>query len=226
MKYIELERIISQPRLDRYLVACGNSKIRTKKLYNINLRLSQSFYPVLNLFEIILRNEIHYNLSNHFSNPNWVITEKNGFMNDSSLTSSSYFLKKQVEKAERKIRRRNSRITAGKIIAEPSLGFWTSLFEVHHYRLIGGSVIGCFPNKSRRINRRALEIRLSKIRDFRNRVYHNEPICFRGNSIDFQQAEKVKEDIFDILSWMNINTKQYVEMYNTIDSKISIGKRI
>lgn len=226
MKYQDLEYLISQPRLYRYLLVCGNSKGKAQKLYRANLRIAQAFYPVLNLFEVGLRNVLHYRLSAHFGNPNWIITEKNGFMNDASLRPSRFYLKNQVNKAERKLRRQHSTITSGKIIAEQTLGFWTSLFEPHHYRLIRGTTINSFPNKPASVNRSVICRKLQNIRDFRNRVYHNEPICFNGSNIDFQIAENVKIDIYDLLEWISDETKEYIESYDNIDSKILIGRRL
>ena len=82
-----------------------------------------------------------------------------------------------MEKAERTIRRKGGTISSGKVISEQSFGFWTSLFETHHYRLIGGVIIHCFPNKPNNVNRSVIAQKLNRIREFRNRVYHNEPIC-------------------------------------------------
>ncbi len=226
LKYEDLENLISQPRLDRYLTACGNSKIKAKKLYKANLRVSQAFYPILNLFEIILRNKIHYKLSEHFENPDWIIAEKTGFMNDNSLRPSRFYLKNQVLKTERKLRQRRSTITAGKVIAEQTFGFWTTLFETHHYRLIRGIIINCFPHKPAIANRSTISVKLQKIRDFRNRIYHNEPICFRRNNIGFSNAENIKNEIYDLLLWIDYNAQTYVQNFDNIDGKIRIGNGI
>lgn len=226
MKYQDLEYLISQPRLYKYLTVCGNSKVKAQKLYRANLRIAQAFYPVLNLFEVILRNVVHYRLSAHFANPNWIINEKNGFMSNQTLRQSRFYLKSQVNKAESKLRRRGRTITSGKIIAEQTFGFWTSLFEPHHFRLIQGTIINSFPNKPTFVNRGVICQKLQNIRDFRNRVYHNEPICFNGLNIDFQIAERIKIDVFDLLEWISHEAKEYVETYDNIDSKILIGKKI
>ena len=61
-------------------------------------------------------------------------------MCNNSLRPSRFFLKYSIDKAERTIRRKGGTVSSGKVIAEQSLGFWTSLFEPHHYRLIGGVV--------------------------------------------------------------------------------------
>ena len=68
--------------------------------------------------------------------------------------------------------------------------------------------------------------KLQNIRDFRNRVYHNEPICFNGLNIDFQIAENIKIDVYDLLEWISNEAKEYVESYDNIDNKILIGRRI
>lgn len=226
MEYNKLEYYLSQPRLNRFLLASGNSKTKAQKLYRANLRVAQSFYPVLNLFEIFLRNIFNYQVSAHFANPNWIITEKNGFMNDHSLHTSRFFLKNSILSAERTIRRKGGLVTAGKVVAEQSFGFWTSLFDTHHYRLIGGIVIHSFSNKPAGINRSAISQKLNRIREFRNRVYHNEPICFNGNAIDFTYAENIKDEIYEMLNWIDADLKDYVEYFDAIDNKISIAKQI
>lgn len=222
MEYSKLEYYLSKPRLDRFLIATGNSKTKAQKLYRINLRVAQSFYPILNLFEIFFRNIVYYQVSSHFTNPNWIIAEKTGFMNRRSLRPSRFYLKNSVLKAERKILRKGRIVTPGKVIAEQSFGFWTSLFDTHHYRLIGGVVIHCFPNKPTNVNRNVLSLKLNRIREFRNRVYHNEPICFNGNSVDFSKARNIKQEIYELLEWIDADLSDYVEYFNAIDAKINM----
>ncbi|MGU9937991.1 hypothetical protein ACNFNZ_05345 [Empedobacter brevis] len=226
MEYNKLEYYLSQPRLNRFLLASGNSKIKAQKLYRANLRVAQSFYPILNLFEIFLRNTCNYQVSSHFANPNWIITEKNGFMSDVSLTASRFYLKKSIINAEKSIRRKGKIITAGKVVAEQSFGFWSSLFDTHHYRLIGGIVIHLFNHKPTRVNRSILSQKLNKVREFRNRVYHNEPICFNGNAICFAYAENIKNEIYELLNWIDPDLTNYVEYFDAIDNKINIAKNI
>jgi hypothetical protein len=226
LQYSKLELYISKPRLDRYLIACGGCQNKTQELYQANLKIAESFYSVLNLFEIFLRNRINIELSNHFKNPNWIIKEKNGFMDNASLTPSKFFLKNQVITAERRITIRGKKITSGLVIAEQSLGFWTSLFDTHHYKLLSGSIIHCFPNKPHTIQRKQINIILDEIREFRNRIYHNEPICFKSNSIDFSEALRIKSDIFNILNWMDADLSSYVSKFDSIDSNINQALKI
>ena len=220
MKYKKLEHFVSLPRLDRFLTACDGSKTKAQELYKANLRVAESFYPIMHLFEIFLRNTINYKLTEYFGNPDWIVIEKNGFMSDVTLKPSKYFLKKQIESAEIRVKRRGGTITAGKIIAEQMLGFWTSLFDTHHYRLLSGSIIHCFPNRPSDVQRKEINLKLDKIREFRNRVYHNEPVCFNGNKIDFTEAKEIKKEIFEILSWIDPDIANYLNQFDNVDIKI------
>ncbi len=220
MEYSKLEYFISQPKLERFLIATDNSKSKAQQLYRINLRVSQAFYPILNLFETFIRNTINNQVAAHFANPNWIITERMGFMSHPSLHASRYYLKNSVTKSERLIIRKGGTVSSGKVIAEQSFGFWTSLFESHHYRLIGGVVIHCFPRKPNNVNRSILSQKLNRIREFRNRIYHNEPICFDGNNVDFSLAERIRDEILEMLSWMDAGLDSYVRYFDGVDSKI------
>lgn len=212
--------------MKRFLEATRNSTSKAQQLYKINLRVSQSFYPILNLFEIFLRNCVNYQVAAHFANPNWIISEKNGFMNNSSLAPSRFYLRSSINNAERSIRRKGGTLSSGKVIAEQSFGFWTSLFEAHHYRLIGGVVIHCFPHKPSSVNRSVISQKLNRIREFRNRVYHNEPICFEGFNIDFGLAESIRNEVFELLSWIDPDLSKYTEYFDGINSKIQLAEKI
>jgi len=220
MKYHILEKYASKLRMNRFYVATG-SKSRAIDLYQVNLQVSQAFYPVLNLTEIFLRNSLYACIENYFSNPDWIITEKNGFMNDPSLAKSNYYLKNCVVSAENKMIKKKISISAEKVLAEQSFGFWASLFEPDHYKLIGGSIIHSFPHKPSQVNRKVILSLLCKIRDFRNRIYHNEPVCFNGTSVDFSYAVQIKNDLFYILDWLEPDIKKYVQQFDNIDEKIN-----
>lgn len=217
MHYSKLEQFVSKPRLDRYLVACSNSRDRAQKLYEANILVAQAFYPILNLFETFLRNSINEKLTSHFGDTAWIINEKTGFMDDISL-APKYYLKNQVLSAERNTR---GTITPGKIISEQPFGFWTSLFEPKHYTLISGYTIRCFPNKPTHVNRLIIYTTLKDIREFRNRVYHNENICFNNITIDFTNAEHIKTKIYHLLDWMDVDLKNYVTQFDKVDVEIT-----
>jgi hypothetical protein len=217
MNYHKLEKFVSKPRLDRYLVACGNMRERAQRLYEANIIVAQAFYPILNLFETFLRNAINEKLASHFGDAAWIITEKRGFMDNISL-APKYYLKNQVLSAEKNTR---GTITPGKIVAEQPFGFWTSLFEPKHYALISGSLIHCFPYKPPYVNRLIIHTTLKDIREFRNRVYHNENICFNNITIDFTNAQRIKSEIYRLLEWMDVELKNYTKQFDKVDAEIT-----
>jgi hypothetical protein len=235
MKFQKVRLYLSSQRIDRYLIATGTSKTRAVRLYKANLKIAQSFHPLLGALEVILRNRINTILVAHFSDPDWIINQKTGFMVDPSLTHidrrtrrrvTNDFLKSSVEKSERRFRRLRVPITSGKIIADQSLGFWTDLFEVHHYRLLLGRPIQVFNNLPSGHGRSDACDRLNKIRQFRNRVNHNEPICFNGAVIDFTYVEQVYDAITEILTWVDPELVKWVKDMDTVRIKIANAKTI
>lgn len=56
------------------------------------------------------------------------------------------FLRTSAEAADRRFRRLGIPVSAGRIIAEQFLGFWTEIFEAKYYRLLQGRPIQVFQN--------------------------------------------------------------------------------
>lgn len=214
-------KYLSRPRYNRYLVATGNQNDRAKKLYSANIRLAQAFHPILSQFEVVLRNSLNFSLTNHFSDPDWIINQKRGFMSNASLRTSHFFLKTSIQKTELKLTRRRIPITAGKIISDQNFGFWLSFFLSHHYSLVGGVPIHIFPYKPLNENRASIYSKLDEIRSFRNRVNHCEPICFLGHNIDCTEALEVRTKIYQLLEWIDPKLISFFEQFDNIQSKIN-----
>jgi hypothetical protein len=224
MKFKDFKNYFSSARVNRYLLATGNSKSKAIKLYKANLKTAQAFHPLLGVFEVILRNRLNDILASHFSDPNWIMNQKTGFMSDPSLRftykrtgqlKTNDFLKREINKAEKRLQKTNTPITSGKIIAEQTLGFWTDLFEVHHYRLLKGKPIQVFNSLPAGHGRKEVNDELDKVRRFRNRINHNEPICFNGNNIDFTEAMEVHKSIINLLTWID---PEIIKLISDIDT--------
>jgi Abi-like protein len=235
MKFQKIRLYLSSQRIDRYLIAAGNKKTRAVKLYKANIKIAQAFHPLLGILEVALRNRINTILSAHFTDPDWITNQKSGFMIDPSLTHidrrtgrrvTNDFLKSSIEKTERRFKRLGIPVTSGKIIADQTLGFWTDLFEVHHYRLLLGRPIQIFNHLPSGHGRSEVCDRLNKIRQFRNRINHNEPICFNGNVIDLTYVEGVYDSIIDILAWIDSDLINWIKNVNSVASKIANAKTV
>ncbi len=214
-------KYLSGPRYNRYLTATGNNNSRAERLYTANIRLAQSFHPILNQFEVVLRNSINLILSSHFTDPDWIITQKTGFMRNSSLRSSNYFLKTSIQKTEIKLARRGIPITSERIISDQTFGFWLAFFLSHHYSLVGGQPIHIFPYKPLTENRAGIYNKLDEIKNFRNRVNHCEPLCFIGYNIDCSHALDVRTKIYDLVGWIDPGLVPFFKRIDSIQSKIT-----
>ena len=224
---IELRnKYLSRPRYNRYLNATANNSERAKKLYNANIRLAQAFHPMLSQFEVILRNSLNLILSAHFTDPDWIINQKVGFMRHPSLRSSHFFLKTCVQKTENKLTRRAIPITGGKVISDQTFGFWLALFLSHHYSLIGGQPIHIFINKPTAENRASIYGKLDDIKSFRNRVNHCEPLCFVGHNIDCSFALDIRTKLYSLIEWIDPDMVPFFESMDNIQNKINQIMRI
>lgn len=74
---------------------------------------------------------------------------------------------------------------------------------MHHYRLLRGKPIQIFKGLPAGYGRKEVIDELNRVRRFRNRINHNEPICFNGNNIDFTGAMRVHQSIQNILTWID-----------------------
>ena len=58
MTFSDFQHILSDERLNRYLVACDSHTRKTMTLYRLNLNLSQEVFTLLSCFEVAIRNAI------------------------------------------------------------------------------------------------------------------------------------------------------------------------
>jgi len=231
LDYNNIQKYISSSRLQGYEWVCNGNNRKTLKLYQTNLRLSQAFYPLLSLCEVILRNALNEELTNYFKDTEWLKNQLNGFMNHSSLTfidkrtgqqKANLFLQKSVNNT---IRDLGKNATQCKIIADLNFGFWTALFDKTHYAILKGCPIQIFPNLPTGANRRQVYQMLLRIRDFRNRIYHNEAIIFskdtNGNPVfDITHAQTIYSDIHDFFSWLNLDFRCWTKRIDNINFEI------
>jgi len=209
-----IDSYLSQARFQRYRDLCNNNDKKAIQLYKANIRLSQSFYPLLTILEISLRNSIDNFYSNYFSDPNWMRNQKNYFMSDPLLWGNDY-MKRKVTEAENK---HGTNITHGRIIAEQTFGVWVCFFQKSYYKTLSGSSIRVFQNLPPEIKRRNIYKRLDSIRMFRNRIYHYEPICFKEhNNINYFNLEKTILNYTYILEVMNWISEELVQMVSDLD---------
>lgn len=227
-----LENVFSKPRLQSYLASQKANPQKAVALYRQNIALARSFYPILSSLEVALRNSIDKQCSAHFADPDWLTNQKTGFMVDPRLTytlrgrqRTNNFLKKSVEDAESKLIRQGRPVTQGRIISELTFAFWTELFAKTHYSLLKGVPIRAFANLPSTVKRHQVYRTLTDIRQFRNRIYHNEPICFLNGACDLNPAALVRDQIVELLGWLSPILPEWVSEIDDSDLELIMTEK-
>ncbi|MBP3214548.1 MAG: hypothetical protein J6M19_06935 [Bacteroidaceae bacterium] len=114
-------------------------------------------------------------------------------------------MKKEVEKSEKTLLVKRRNVTAGRVIAELNLGFWNSLYETHHYALLQGVPCTIFRGLPTGYGRKEVNAIIQDIRIMRNRVSHNEPLCFDNRQFDMTYVKQMYVLIYDFFTWINPN---------------------
>ncbi len=233
MDYKNFEFHFSKPRVARYLQSVGDDQAKAIALYKANLKLSKAFHPLLSVLEVSLRNSVNDALSIYFNDPEWIINQQAGFMVDPTLTiykagqAVSYdFILQAVSKSSAKIRKRGLRVTSGRIIADQTLGFWSELFSTHYSRILKGQPLKAFARLPAGIGRKEVHGKLEKVRFFRNRIFHNDPVCFDNTVVSFQQVEEIYSIIGELLAWQNVKIPAFVKEVDNVPLYLAEAKSI
>ncbi len=176
-----IEELLTPTRLSKY----GLTKPRDALRYHTyNIELSETFYPSIIHFEIVLRNKVDKIFSKYLGD-NWIF--------DSSLLTSRSFA--YVQEAQRRLHN-NGKDSADKnfIISELTLGFWTSFF-MEEYK---AEIWAKFPKILEEIFNKAKNPKLAEkravlnhIRNFRNKMFHASSIIHPNLRINPEQTHNL-----------------------------------
>ena len=189
----EAEQALSAARLRAYQGRGEPDTFNAIARYLWNAALCEALYPMLQAFEVALRNAIHDSLSEYYR-PEWLL--------DPHLFRRKEWeaiLKAQTSLAQQGKPVANSILNPDDLVAELMLGFWTGLF-VHAYdRSVVLPVIRRrlkgFPSVMR--TRDGLYKRFDRVRFLRNRVAHHEAIWH------WQDLPQRHADIVDYTRYLN-----------------------
>lgn len=209
MRFEEFRNIMSQPRMNRYLLAVGNDSRKAMTLYRKNLKLSQEMFTIVSCFEVALRNAIDTHYKNLYGNE-WLkdFISRGGKFDVPRCRRTKEIIKEAKVKL-------NSAYTHSKLVAELDFGLWRYLFAQPQFYAGGQNLLQIFPSKPRstpsiQYNQAFIFNELAKINDIRNRIVHHEPICFQpGNPIiDTTYTRQNYNLILQLFRWMNINESE------------------
>lgn len=208
-----IERVISIERLEPYLRHHGNNLDKAILHYKSNIAVSESFYPLLAVLEIGVRNCMDYQLSKRFDDKYW-------FENYEFIKIASRYQIDQIATARSNILAQKKIITSGKMIAELSFGFWTSLLDVKFEMTLWKSLRLSFSNCPKQIRKRkTMSAKFNGIRKLRNRIFHHEAIAWDLNALD-----TYKNEILEGIEWLDKGMLEWVGELNHVDATIENNK--
>ena len=215
MKHNKLffEKVFSEKRMERYFILYPNDESRAVKHYQSNIKLTEAFYTSLSVLEVALRNALSRELKTMTGRDDWYVI----FANTPGLTN----LNKYITQASKQIVGRHEQITTSKIIAELTLGFWVSLLNAEYERLLWKDLRRAFPyipKKDRK--RKNVSAPLNRFRAFRNRVFHNESICW-----NMKKVQEIHDELLLVLEWINMDLPEWlkeIDRFENVQEQIKI----
>lgn len=227
MKYTDFEYLMSVPRLSRYLIGCGNQKRKAMTLYRANLRLSQEFFSVLSVFEVVLRNKIdsHYRAiyAPIIGSNEWLLHAAN---------PGGFFATGHTPKTQQSILTAigdlGGTYTHNKLIAELTFGFWRFQFGPREFSAAGSTLHQIFVNRPHGTSHTTIFNKLKLVNNIRNRIAHHEPICFdtMGNNISTTYVLSHYREIEELLFWLDIDASDLFYGIDGIRKEVDFINRL
>ena len=199
--------------MERYFILYPNDESRAVKHYQSNIKLTEAFYTSLSVLEVALRNALSRELKTMTGRDDLYVI----FANTPGLTN----LNKYITQATKQIAGRHEQITTSKIIAELTLGFWVSLLNAEYERLLWKDLRRAFPyipKKDRK--RKNVSAPLNRFRAFRNRVFHNESICW-----NMKKVQEIHDELLLVLEWINKDLPEWlteIDRFENVQEQIKI----
>jgi len=140
MRYSDFASIMTNARMNRYLLACGGNTRKAMTLYRKNLQLTQELFTVISCFEVALRNAIDATITPSLGN-DW--------LRDAAAIGGAF----DTQRCRLTKVNINDTITKlhvyshYKLVAELGFGFWRFMFAQHQFNATGRVLLRVFPSK-------------------------------------------------------------------------------
>lgn len=181
-----LTEVISPLRLGTYLNAAGHDAERAVRLYLWNAQVGEAFHIPIQSVEVGFRNRVSDGLAAHFG-ANW-------WQDARFLALAERKRHDDIDLVKRRLISKGKAVETGQIIAGLSFGFWVAMLDGrYHPGLWSRRLVEAFPHMPRSINRRVVHREVREIAEFRNRIWHHEPIFRRDLSSDYSRCMTVME---------------------------------
>ena len=191
--------------MERYFCIHNDEK-RAILHYQSNIELAESFYPCVSILEVALRNAISRELETMTGREDWYTI----FPSTPGLNN----LNRYITQASKQIIGRHETVTPSKIVAELTLGFWVSLFNAEYERILWKPLRRAFPYLPKNLRQRKyVSAPLNSFRAFRNRVFHNESICW-----SMKRISEIHNQLYTIMGWINKDLPDWASSIDRVES--------
>ena len=213
MKFCELEQIVSEERLHRYLEACGGVRVKAITLYRRNTIASLEMFAVVGAFEVALRNAIDKVMTTNYGT-DWLRDAilPGGIFDIPQCRDHARIIRAAYDKLIRQ-----GRYTHTHLLSKMEFGIWKYMFSSPQFRASGRILLRILPNKSSstrdiQYNNTFVFNELDHLNSLRNRIAHHEPICFPTGlaTITTSYIELVYEKIIRLFKWLGIDADKYL----------------
>ena len=206
-----LTEAFSAQRLSKYIAYNHGDPEKTVMHYKANLRLAESLYISLSVFEVTLRNALARELQNLAGKEEWFDL----FYTTPELQP----LVTEIDKAKALIRNRGEKVTPDKILSEMTFGFWVMLLNSQYERVLWKSLRKAFPHLPKKDRQRKnVSAPCNTLRRLRNRIFHQEAICW-----DLYYLTCLHDNLITVLGWMNADMPAWlasIDPFNQVCSDI------
>ncbi|MGI3163744.1 hypothetical protein [Pseudooceanicola sp. 200-1SW] len=161
--------------------------------------MSEAFFPVLSASEVCLRNIVATRLIALYG-PHW--------WEDPAFLSQIDRGKRIVLTARDKLKSRGP-VTSGGMTAELNFGFWVNMLLARHETVFWPDLHGSFPHLPGEVTYARLFRRCNEVREFRNRIFHHEPILHRDLSKEYSQ-------IMELITWLSPEKARWIKQYSRV----------
>jgi len=194
-----IHKTLSEKRFARYMQRCENDAEKALKYYEFNSIMAQSCHIALESFEVILRNQIHNTFTKVFKTEEWY---------NVWLSSDKYSdFHKTIIDTKEKLLHREEEVKPSKMIAEFTLGFWVRMFNNKYENLLWKPLRNAFVEMPKKKKKRGnVAKKLNKIRNFRNRISHYEPISWNVEAMNNNY-----KNIYIVMNWFNNEYAEWVK---------------
>jgi hypothetical protein len=182
-----------------YLKEAGYDEQRALDLYGWNIQISEAFFPVLSASEVCLRNIISARLIVLYG-PYW--WDDPAFL--TQIRKGTRIVKTARDKLQTK-----GPVTSGGMTAELNFGFWVNMLLARHEPVFWADLHASFADLHPAVTYHALYTRCDAVREFRNRVFHHEPILHRNITKEYSQ-------IMELITWLSPDKAKWIKQYSRV----------